>query len=402
MSSKFVRKRTLIIYFFSVNIFCIHMAKIYLLAPNCLQINNLFIVFYLIEPQIWDVIIMITEPFEYMLTPDGGRMRYKFWPSMSHPQKDTHTETIILMQGRASFIEKFQYVITHLQKRGYHVWSFDWRGQGLSSRLTQNYQKGYIDSYETYLQDFTQLLYSVILPKVHGPLLLLGQSMGCHIALRFLEKFPGVFDGAFLTAPMLELNTGGYSNNIAQLLVKAACKIGLQTCFVPGHSSYDPSKEPFEGNLLTHDRKSFLEHRDLQKKNPILSVGGVTYGWAHATFESMAYLNRPEILGRIHVPVYALLAGDENVVDNTNAHTILSWIPHCEYKTYEGARHQLLSESPCYMRRLWEDLDAFMERFGTENVRSSKRRLVEPAQLSRMQRIYPTLPNDFQSHQAHP
>jgi lysophospholipase len=345
---------------------------------------------------------MISEPFEYLLTPDGGRMRYKFWPSMTSPQSGDHTKTIILMQGRASFVEKFLSIITQLQKRGYHVWSFDWRGQGLSSRLTGNPQKGYIDSYETYLQDFTQLLYSVILPKVHGPLLILGQSMGSHIALRFLERYPGVFDGAFLTAPMLELNTGGYGHNVAQLFVKTACKLGFKTCFVPGHSSYDPSKEPFEGNLLTHDRKSFLEHRDLQKKNPILSVGGATYGWTHATFQSMAYLNNPEVLGRINVPVYALLAGDENVVDNTNARSILSWIPGSEYKVYEGARHQLLSESPCYMKRFWDDLENFTARFDLENNGLSKGRLVETTQLSRVQRIYPTLPNDFQSHQAHP
>lgn len=345
--------------------------------------------------------MMAREHFEYMLTPDGGRIRYRFWPSTCAVAPKASVKTILLMQGRASFMEKFSKIIETLQGKGYHVWSFDWRGQGLSSRMTKNRHKGHIDSYETYLQDLRQLLHLIILPHVHGPFYILGQSMGSHLALRFLAESPGIFDGAFLTAPMLELNTGGYTPSLAQKIVNAGCKLGLGTSFVPGHGSYNPAKEPFEGNLLTHDRKSFLTHRELQKKNPDLSVGGVTFGWVKATLASMETLNHPEVLARIQVPVFAILAGDEGVVDNTNAQEILSWLPEGGFKVYEGARHQLLSESVCYMRRFWEDFDAFMERCSKKNA-LPKGRLVESPQLARVQRIYPTLPNDFQGRQTHP
>ena len=343
---------------------------------------------------------MAQESFEYMRTPDGGRIRYKFWPSLTVPKSKTSVKTVILMQGRASFMEKFSDLIQTFQKKGYHVWSFDWRGQGLSSRMTDDRHKGYIDSYETYLRDFKQLLHMVILPHVHGPLFILGQSMGSHLALRFLSENPGIFDGAFLTAPMLELNTGGYTARLAKKIVHIGCKIGLSKSFVPGHGSYNPANEPFEGNPLTHDRKSFLAHRELQKKNPYLSVGGVTFGWVRATLESMETLNRPEVLGRIKIPVFGLFAGDENIVDNMNAINIFSWIPNSHYKTYEGARHQLLSESPTYMRRFWEDFEAFITQCDAQDM-LPKRRLVEATQLARMQRIYPTLPDDFQGHKTH-
>ncbi len=342
---------------------------------------------------------MLSEPFEYMPTPDGGRMRYKFWPGAISTVSRT-PKTVILMQGRASFMEKFSTVIHQLQSSGYHVWSFDWRGQGLSSRLINDTRKGYIDSYETYIGDFKLLLQNVILPKVRGPLMILGQSMGCHIALRFLERHPGIFDSAFLTAPMLELNTGGYAPSVAKIFVKTACKLGFSTSFVPGHSGYDPAKEPFEGNLLTHDRKSFIEHRDLQRKNPLLSVGGVTFSWAHATFESMAYLNTPERLGKIDIPVYVLLAGEESVVSNVNAPTLLSWLPRCTYKVYAGARHQLLSESPVYMKQFWEDFERFSAAQDLVGV-SFKEKHFDAAPLP-TGRVFPTLPNDFKGNEAHP
>ena len=43
--------------------------------------------------------------------------------------------TLVLMQGRAEFIEKYADVIARYVRLGFCVVAFDWRGQGLSTRI---------------------------------------------------------------------------------------------------------------------------------------------------------------------------------------------------------------------------------------------------------------------------
>lgn len=338
---------------------------------------------------------MIHHSFLYYQTQDKARLRYTYEPSKT-PLSQCQG-TVLIFQGRASFIEKFSPVILTLAQQGYHVWAFDWRGQGLSTRLIKDPHKGYIDSYDTYLRDFHHLFTDVIAQQAQGPLIILGQSMGCHIALRYMAQYPNHIDLAVLTAPMLELNTGGYTDALARLFVKTMCSVGLQESYVIGHSNYNPSKEPFEGNMLTHDRVSFAAHRELQKANPKLLVGGVTYGWVKATFDSIDLLNTPETLGKISSPVLLLTAGEEVVVENKNIPRLASWLPQATLKDYKGARHQILSESDLYMKQFWQDFDAFVHQHKPPApvFSLSKRRLVKASQLAGMKRVYPTLPNDF-------
>ena len=50
--------------------------------------------------------------------------------------------------------------------------------------------------------------------------------MGGAIGTLFLETYPGYFKKAVLNAPMMQINTGKYSNFIAELLAKFYIAIG--------------------------------------------------------------------------------------------------------------------------------------------------------------------------------
>jgi lysophospholipase len=137
--------------------------------------------------------------------PDGASIRLGHWLSRKSPSP---LATIVFLQGRASYIEKFQETITDLTERGYEVWTFDWRGTGGSSRIIKtNSQKCHIDSYETYIQDLKYILHHFIKPKSTSPLILMGVSMGGHLALRYIEENPHEVSGAFLISPMLNIPT---------------------------------------------------------------------------------------------------------------------------------------------------------------------------------------------------
>src|SRR5215207_7411253 len=71
---------------------------------------------------------------------DGRIVRFARWGATRGPRRGT----VCLFQGRGEYIEKYFEVISDLRRRGFAVATFDWRGQGGSSRPLLNPFKGHI------------------------------------------------------------------------------------------------------------------------------------------------------------------------------------------------------------------------------------------------------------------
>jgi lysophospholipase len=297
---------------------------------------------------------------KFLKTPDGALLRYQRWsPNVSSNMKTK----ILMLQGRATAIEKLDHFIIELCKLGYEVWGFDWRGQGLSTRELG--RGGYIDSYKTYLSDLHLFINTFLKNESERyPVIFLGQSMGAHIALRYMAEYPGVAEAALLTAPMLEINTGIYPKALASTLCKLMGLLGFKKKFVFGHGEYDPSIEPFAGNLVTHNQEIFYYHRRLQMERPELVLGGATFQWVAATLESSKVLINEPYLKKIQVPVHIMAAEEEKVVDNKMLHEVSRWMKRCSVEVVKGARHQLLAESPHIQRQVLKSLEKLMQACG--------------------------------------
>lgn len=290
---------------------------------------------------------------EYFKTADGAVLRYTFWKA----KKQTNYPQVIILQGRATTIEKIAHFVERVSDAGYDVWTFEWRGQGLSTRLAG--RRGYIDTYNTYLNDLHYFLVSHVkaAPLDQKPLMVLGHSMGAHIGLRYMAEHPGMIDAALMASPMLDLNTGIYPKNFAHRMCRLLSKMGFGKSYVFGHGDYDPATEPFEGNLLTHNQEMFHYHRRLQMERPELILGGVTFQWVSATMDSIQLMLQESYLRNIKVPVHIVAAEEEKVVDNSRLQQACEWMNSCSVEVIKGARHQLLAETPHVQERLIQSLD---------------------------------------------
>lgn len=327
---------------------------------------------------------MIKEPYKFIQTRDGVKIRIGFWPACNSAQ--TTIRTVVLMQGRASFMEKYHEMIKVLCLKGNNVWALDWRGQGLSSRILPNHHKLHIDSYDTYLQDFHEFMTEYVRPKQQNNLILLGHSMGGHLALRYLSEYQNIFDGAVLVAPMIDVKTGAYPKFLAKLVAQSACLIGCEDSYIFGQGNYNPLHEHFEGNYFTHDRQRYFAHRDLQVKNPGLVSGGGTYGWLQATFKSIQMLQQSNYLKKIRIPLLLIAAGQEEIIDNSNLNHIVQNLLNCKVKIYEHSRHQIFMETDEILEQFWIDYELFIEQnFGEFEQALAKRRFIETSELSGMQ-----------------
>lgn len=323
---------------------------------------------------------MKNSTYKYIITHDGAKIRTGFWPSVLEQQKESF-RNVILLQGRASFIEKFHEIIQGLTERGYNVWTFDWRGQGLSSRFLDNHHKGHVDSYDTYLNDLHQFMTEIVRPTADQIYIALAQSMGGHIILRYLQDFGSAFSGAMLISPMINIHTGAYPKPVAKAMAYLSTLVGLDRHYVIGHGDYNPILEQFEGNYLTGNPKRYQIHLELQNNNLPMVIGGITYGWLQATFQSIDISLKLEKLRNIQIPVFIIESEDDQIVDNSILPYVVQHIKQGIIKTYPHTRHQIFMESDEILNVFWHDLEAFSEHLMLLNTSIPPMKPLEKPQL---------------------
>ncbi len=341
--------------------------------------------------------------YSYMKTADGHKIRIAHWSPRIRRTEQGKTLKALILPGRASFLEKFEDVAYQLTQRGVDVWSLDWRGQGLSSRLLENHHKGHIDTYQTYLNDLDQFIAHHVQPDQAQYNLIIGHSMGGHLALKYLKSHQEFFHAGILACPMLDIKTGIYPKGFAKKTSRLLTRLGFGDRYIFGHGNYNPAHEPFEGNMLTHDREKYFAHREFQVRNPELILGGATFNWLHATFESIEEVLDESYLKTIHRPVLLIEAGKEMIVENKHIAYVKRTLPKCEHRYYEFSRHQLFMEVDEIQNQFWQDFDDFLLKSvqetqmelakspavvaAAQTKKLPKRRLIKTPQLSGVQSV---------------
>lgn len=289
---------------------------------------------------------------------DGKHIRVVSWNGAG-----SKAPTIVLLQGRSSFVEKNLETVGEFLGRGYNVWTFDWRGQGGSDRLLPNPQKTHIDDYDTYLSDLHYIMKTAVLKSAKGPVVLVGLSMGGHVALRYSILYPGEIDGAVLISPMIAVKTGPFPFFVAQLLVRSATLMGFDTLYAAGYGDYDPKRSIFETNTNTHDAARFERNKQKTIDLPRYVTAGPTYGWIRATFRSIDALSNSPKLDGAKMPILMVSAGDDRVVDTAGDGDLCARLPQCRHHTITGSFHNIPNEIDTYRLDFWRQFDGYMTSF---------------------------------------
>jgi lysophospholipase len=290
---------------------------------------------------------------DFLTTDDQRSLRYGIWRIPEEQRKGS----VLLLAGRSEFLEKYSETIGELNQKGFEVYSFDWRGQGLSDRMVSNRHKGFIDNYQVYLNDLNLFYNKIVMPECGRPLIIIAHSMGGHIALRFLHDCPETADMAVLTSPMIDIFNSNLSRWLISLLTRIAVKSGFSHAYTIGAGDYTDGK--FNGNQLTSDPVRFVDAIKAIEKNPDLALGGITYGWLSATLASIDILNRPEYAAKITTPILMISAGEDRIVSIKAQKKISSWLPNCRFVEIPESRHEIFKETDAVRSVVWREFERF-------------------------------------------
>ena len=292
---------------------------------------------------------------EWLTLGDGAKLRTARWML---PDAEAHG-TVLLVQGRTEFIEKYYEVVTELLARGLSVVTFDWRGQGLSSRQLPDRMKGHVTDFSEFDSDIACVVKHVLQEHGTKPYYALAHSMGGNILLRYLHDFPHEFERAVLTAPMLAVKTDPFPQWVAQTLATTFRFAGGRESFVIGGAVQDPLAQVFESNGVTGDRERFDRMMAYLKADHRLALGAPTFGWLEAAFRSMHLVASEEFAQGIETPVLLIGAAQDQIVLPGADFTLVRRIKRGMYVMLK-AEHEILMERPDIRRTFWGCFDPFI------------------------------------------
>ena len=219
---------------------------------------------------------------------DGTPLRYARWAATT-----THTRgTVVVIPGRAEFIEKYFETVADLRRRGFAVAIMDLRGQGGSKRVLGHPLKGHVRNFREYDYDLTLFIKDVVMPNCPPPYLALGHSLGGHVVMRAAGLADCPFERLIVTAPMIRIAPQQLNMpcGVARALAEIIAGVGFSGMTPPGVPMEPLWAQPFEKNELTSSRERFERATLVLEAAPELAVGPPTFGWLRAAFRSCAML----------------------------------------------------------------------------------------------------------------
>lgn len=287
-------------------------------------------------------------------TPDGVALRFARWDP-----PPGRKGTVVVLQGRAEYIEKYFETVRDLRARGFAVATFDWRGQGFSDRALADPHKGHVRNFSEYGTDLEAIMEQVVLPDCPPPIFVLAHSMGGAIAIRACHDGSRWFERVVLSAPMIALRSSRLMP-LAGPLARVMRMIGRGSGYIPtGHADATGS-EDFIGNVLTSDPVRFARNTAVLEEAPALGLGSPTIAWIDSAMRAMKRFAEPSYAASIRQPILMVAAGRDEVVSTPAIETFGMNLLAGRHLILAGSRHEILQEQDHYRGQFWAAFDAFV------------------------------------------
>jgi lysophospholipase len=253
-----------------------------------------------------------------------------------HPQA---LGAVVISSGRIESLIKYKEVVYDLYQNGYSVFIHDHRGQGLSGRMLDNPQIGFVGSFTEYVADFKTFIDEVVTKKTQHKPNLLCHSMGGSIGALTVLRYPEMFQKVAFSAPMFGIRPP-LPDWFATLLLNLHGVINNKKAYFFGQKNYD--EQPFAANELTHSEIRYQIFRQEYQTTPQVQLGGVSGHWLKMAMKAMDEVEQN--VHRFPIPALVIQAGADQIVDNKRQSRVVAKMANAKLMLINGSKHELLEE----------------------------------------------------------
>lgn len=287
---------------------------------------------------------------------------------------------------------------------GYDVWAMDWDGRGAhlitapeiddqtweGGKSTPSKSKAGDDpssrpGLHAHIYDLHHFVTNIVEDDPDTPLIMSTHSMGGHIGLLFMRKFPDIFDGAILAAPMIDINTSMLPRGVFRKIVGTAVAAGMGDQSMPNLrglmamlSKLDFGiTDLFNGQNSGHSLRRVAE-LELRKQFHDNLPSLPSWAWISAAYPTIDKMKDPTFFEKITAPAMIVTAGRDELVYNP-AHTsaaksLQQANPLSRQVMLKDARHHIWTEHDHHHHYLWKSVSSFLDdvsgQFNSRRIRN--------------------------------
>ncbi len=267
--------------------------------------------------------------------------------------------SMLFLPGRGDHYEKYLETLDYFSNQGWHVTGIDWRGQGGSGRLLSDPHIGHVDDFSDWIADL-RFFWAQWKRTMPGPHVIVGHSMGGHLAMRALVEKAVDPVAVALSAPMLGISTMGMPAAVHHAIVKGIKSIGN-----PNRAAWKEGEKPMSplnvrGKILTHDPDRYGDEIFWWQARPEVKLGPPSWHWVERAITSTRLLAEPGVLENVTTPILLMATTADRLVDTRRIIADSKRLPQCELLLFgDEAAHELLREADPVRDRCLSAINAF-------------------------------------------
>jgi acylglycerol lipase len=262
----------------------------------------------------------------------GTKLFYQKW------LPDKPKAVIELLPGFAEHSSRYSNVVNTLVPAGYAIYGMDHRGHGKSEGL-----KVYADSFDQMVEDAK--IYFDLIKKENPnlPIFMLGHSMGCTIAIYFLDKYESLLKGAILSG--IGTFIGGDINGFLRMMSTILSKIAPKLLLTTGDLS----------QFLSHDPKVI----DAFRSDPLIVQAKGTARIGHEFMKAIGSYQK--FSGNIKIPTLIVAGAEDKLITGNKKAVTYFNMPDKTVKIYDGLYHEIFNEPPEMRKIPLDDLKNWLD-----------------------------------------
>jgi lysophospholipase len=298
--------------------------------------------------------------WSYFVNADSARIRYGSGETEVTPA----TGTIVIVSGFTEFAEVYFETAKDFLAHGYNVYIMDWRGAGGSDRYPERADRTNSFGFNHDENDLDQFLSVIVKRHAKQPIFLVAQSIGSHIALRYLHDHQGVVTAAALSSPPLDLAGAQAPPWVVNFYSWLMCQNNRG-------SDFTDKQGDWKYMALHVSKMSSHSHDPIRVRleeawcaiNPALSSGGATWNWLWHFQQSCDLLNSQRYAAGIKTPVLIGCALADRIANPKLENNYAKQIPGSETYSGEDARHDLFLEDNAHRAPWMKAIFEFFKKY---------------------------------------
>lgn len=278
-----------------------------------------------------------------------------------HPL-DLSKGSVFISHGFTESCGKYHEVIYYFLKAGYSVCMIEHRGHGRSRRTEERTSAGAptdIEKFQYYVYDMDYAIETVLKKNLPAPYYLFCHSMGGAIGALYMESHPDTFQKAIFSAPMFEINSGGYPKAVVKALIRISCALGKQEQFLAGQNPFS-AEENFADSAASCEPR-YRYYFEQQLAVPAFQNGGSSIRWAGESLRATERLLKPENCSKITIPVLLFQAGADTVVCSGGQDRFIEQIPDGRLVFVPDTKHEIYLGPDKVLEKYWNVIFSFLE-----------------------------------------